>query len=169
MKKIEYFQNAEKTICDIQSKGAFLNVKSEIDNRINTMTIGWASLGFMWNKPIMTVMVRKSRYTYQLIEKASSFTVSIPTDNNTKALGYCGTKSGREFDKFIECNLNAFPAKKVSSPIVQIPGMHYECKIVYKSEMHPDLLSNEYKIINYANNDFHTFYFGEIVEYYTIV
>ena len=168
MKKIEYFQNAEKTISDIKSNGAFLVVKSEIDDRINTMTIGWVSLGFMWSKPIMTVMVRKSRFTFQLIEKATSFTVSIPKDKLGKALSFWGTKSGRDFDKFKECNLVTIPAQSVTTPIIHIPGAHYECKIVCKSEMNPDLLCKEYKKINYANNDFHTFYFGEITEYYNI-
>ncbi len=166
MEKIDYLQGINKTISDIKLKGAFLVVESEVDNRINTMTIGWAALGFMWGKPIMTVMVRKSRFTYQLIEKASSFTVSIPEDNLEEALSFCGTKSGRDFDKFKKCNLTTIPAKSVTSPIINIPGIHYECKIVYKNKMNPDFLCKEYKEKNYVNDDFHTFYFGEIIGCY---
>jgi len=168
MIKKDSMQNTDKVISDIKSKGAFLVVKSEIDDRVNTMTIGWASLGFMWGKPIMTVMVRKSRFTYQLIEKANSFTVSIPEDNLKEALIFCGTKSGRDFDKFKKCNLTTISSKNVSTPIINIPGIHYECKIVCKSEMNPELLCNEYKEKNYKGNDFHTFYFGEIVSTYKI-
>jgi len=64
------------------SKGAFLTVAS--DERINTMTIGWGSLGHLWGKPIFMIMVRKSRYTYQLIEKSNEFTVTLPEDNDLK-------------------------------------------------------------------------------------
>ncbi|MBA7553592.1 Flavoredoxin [subsurface metagenome] len=166
MKNVNYLSVAEEVMQQIKSKGAFLIAKSKDDEKINVMTIGWAAIGFMWKKPIMTVMVRKSRFTHHIIEKASSFTVGIPTDDLKEALNFCGTKSGRDFDKFKECNLTIVPAQKVDTPIINISGFHYECKIVYKSKMNPDFLCKEYKENVYADNDYHTFYFGEIVACY---
>jgi flavin reductase (DIM6/NTAB) family NADH-FMN oxidoreductase RutF len=166
MKIVNYLSIAEEVIQQIKSKGAFLLAKSKNDEKINVMTIGWASIGYMWSKPIMTVLVRKSRFTHHIIEKATSFTVSIPTDDLIEALNFCGTKSGRDFNKFKECKLSVIPAQKVDTPIIDISGFHYECKIVYKSEMNPDFLCKEYKEDVYADNDYHTFYFGEIVACY---
>ncbi len=166
MKNINYLSITEEVMQQIKSKGAFLVAKSKDGEKINVMTIGWAAIGFMWKKPIMTVMVRKSRFTHNIIEKASSFTVSIPTDDLKEALNFCGTKSGRDFDKFKECNLTIVPAQKVDTPIINISGFHYECKIVYKSEINPDFLCKEYKEDVYADNNYHTFYFGEIVACY---
>ena len=168
MKDGNYLQSAEKNIERIKSPGAFLVVKSDTDDRINTMTIGWVSLGFMWGKPVMTVMVRKSRFTYQLIENASSFTVSIPEKGLRQALTFCGTNSGKDFNKFEKCNLMIKSAKTVNTPIIKIPGQHYECKIVYKSDMKSNNLCQDYLIKNYPDRDLHTLYFGEIVEYYRI-
>ena len=37
-------------------EGSFLTVKA--GEALNTMTIGWATLGFAWRKPVMMVMVR---------------------------------------------------------------------------------------------------------------
>ncbi|GAG24117.1 unnamed protein product, partial [marine sediment metagenome] len=133
MKNVNYLSIAEEVMQQIKSKGAFLVAKSKDDVKINVMTIGWAAIGFMWGKPIMTVMVRKSRFTHHIIKKASSFTVSTPTDDLEEALNFCGTKSGRDFDKFKECNLTIVPAQKVDTPIINISGFHYECKIVCKS------------------------------------
>jgi flavin reductase (DIM6/NTAB) family NADH-FMN oxidoreductase RutF len=169
MKNVNYLSVAEEVIQQIKSKGAFLIGKSKDDEKMNVMTIGWAAIGFMWKKPIMTVMVRKSRFTHHIIEKASSFTVSIPTDDLKEALNFCGTKSGRDVDKFKECNLTIVPAQKVDTPIINISGFHYECKIVCKSEMDPDLLCKEYKEDVYADSDYHTFYFGEIVASYKTI
>ncbi len=166
MKNVNYLSIAEEVMQQIKSKGAFLVAKSKDDEKINVMTIGWAAIGFMWKKPIMTVMVRKSRFTHCIIEKASSFTVSIPGDDLGEALDFCGTKSGRDVDKFKECKLSVIPAQKVNTPIINISGFHYECKIVYKSKMNPDFLSKEYNEIIYEDNDYHTFYFGEIVACY---
>ncbi len=166
MEKVNYISIAEETIEKIKSKGAFLVVKSKDNKKINIMTIGWAVIGFMWRKPIMTVMVRESRFTHHIIEKASSFTVGIPTDDLEEALDFCGTKSGRDVNKFKAFNIAVIPAKQVNTPIINISGLHYECKIVYKSRINPDFLCKEYKENVYVDNDYHTLYFGEIVDCY---
>jgi flavin reductase (DIM6/NTAB) family NADH-FMN oxidoreductase RutF len=166
MKNVNYLSVAEEVMQQIKSKGAFLIAKSKDDKKINVMTIGWAAIGYMWIKPIMIVMVRKSRFTHHIIEKSSSFTVSTPTDDLKEALDYCGTKSCRDFDKFKECNLTIIPAQKVDTPIINIAGFHYECKIVCKSEINPNFLCKEYREGLYADNDYHTLYFGEIVACY---
>ena len=168
MKNVNYLSVAEEVIQQIKSKGAFLVVKSKDGEKINVMTMGWAAIGYMWRKPIMTIMVRKSRFTHRIIEKASSFTVSIPGDDLGEALNFCGTKSGRDVNKFKECNLITIPAQKIDTPIINISGFHYECKIVYKSETNPDFLCKEYRERFYADNDYHTFYFGEIVDCYKL-
>ena len=169
MKNVNYLSVAEEVMQQIKSTGAFLVAKSKDGEKINVMTIGWAAIGFIWKKPIMTVLVRKSRFTHRIIEKASSFTVSIPTDELKEALNFCGIKSGRNFDKFKECKLSIVPAQKVDTPIINISGFHYECKIVYKSKMNPDFLCKEYKEDVYTDNDYHTFYFGEIVACYKTI
>lgn len=170
MKNVNYLSVAEEVIQQIKSKGAFLVAKSKDGKKINVMTIGWAAIGYMWRKPIMTVMVRKSRFTHGIIEKASSFTVSIPGgDNLEEALNICGTKSGRDVDKFKESKLSVVPAQKVDTPIINLSGFHYECKIVCKSEINPDFLCKEYREDVYADNDYHTLYFGEIVACYKII
>ena len=82
-------------------------------------------------------------------------------------LMFCGTKSGRIYDKFEECGLKAGTAQKTHSPIIQVPGIHFECKIIYKSAMNPEFLDSDAKLI-YPEDDFHTLYFGEIQMCYEI-
>lgn len=108
------------------------------------------------------------KYVQHIIEKAADFTVSVPKDKMKKEIAFCGTKSGRDFDKFKECGLVAGAAQKIVSPIVQVPGIHFECKIVYKSAMDPTFLDAVYKEDLYREKDFHTLYFGEILECYEI-
>ncbi len=92
-------------------------------------------------RPVFLVLVRGSRYTHELLENAKDFTISIPFDNKmNKALGYCGSKSGRDFDKFKECNLEIIDSKSVESPAIGNCQMIYECKIVYKHNMDLDAL-----------------------------
>ncbi len=158
-----YLQQADKLMERIKS-GAFLTVAA--DNTVNTMTIGWATIGYIWQKPIFMVAVRDSRHTFTLLEKTDNFTVTIPvSDDYNKAIAFCGTKSGRDFDKFARCNLQQKPAKSVTSPVIDIPGVHYECKIIYKSPMDNAFLDPALERL-YPNKDYHTLYFGEILACY---
>lgn len=163
MKDRSYLENLD-SIMESLTKGAFLTVKS--DDSINTMTIGWATIGFVWRKEVFMVAVRDSRHTFNLIEKSNDFTVTIPTDESSKdAVMFCGTKSGRDYDKFIECGLQTRKAVTVDSPIIDIPAIHYECKIIYKSAMDNTNLDEQLEKL-YPAKDYHTLYFGEILACY---
>jgi flavin reductase (DIM6/NTAB) family NADH-FMN oxidoreductase RutF len=165
MERVDTMQVAEQAMEQIR-EGAFLTVKA--GQALNTMTIGWATIGYVWRRPIMMVAVRLSRHTFSLIEQAPDFTVSIPSVDMQDELTFCGTQSGRDYDKFKECNLPVAPGQRVNSPIINVPGLHYENKIVYKSAMGPTLLSPELARELYADGDYHTLYFGEIVDCYRL-
>jgi flavin reductase (DIM6/NTAB) family NADH-FMN oxidoreductase RutF len=165
MKQVNYMAAADQSMTQIK-KGAFLTVKA--GDALNTMTIGWALLGIVWGKPVLMVAVRLSRYTFGLMEKAADFTVSIPARGMEKELDFCGTQSGRDYDKFKECNLPTAAGQQVVSPIIQMPGRHYECKIIYKSAMNPAYFDSKYEAMLYPQKDYHTLYFGEILECYEI-
>jgi flavin reductase (DIM6/NTAB) family NADH-FMN oxidoreductase RutF len=163
MQRVDYLAVAERAMRQIE-KGAFL-IAQEGD-RLNIMTIGWASIGFIWGRPIMTVLVRNSRFTYELLERGTEFSVSVPFVDLQKALTFCGTNSGRKIDKIKKCGLEIFPGQKIKTPLLQFPGLHFECKIVYRSPMDPAALTDAYKHL-YPEKDYHTVYFGEIVYCYS--
>ncbi|MGH4119744.1 flavin reductase family protein [Clostridium sp.] len=164
--KVNFTENLEKGMRFLHTQGAFLTVKS--GEKINTMTISWGNVGYEWNRPIFTVLVRKSRYTHDLIENSDDFTVSIPLSKDLKnALAVCGSKSGRDIDKFKECKLTPEDSRNVDTPIIGECELHYECKIVYKQDMNPKLLSKDVAESSYADGDYHTLYYGEIVATYT--
>jgi flavin reductase (DIM6/NTAB) family NADH-FMN oxidoreductase RutF len=163
MHHVDFHSIVERAMKQIE-KGAFLTVLA--GDKTNIMTIGWASIGFIWGRPMMTVLVRKSRYTWSIMERAADFTVSVPFCDVRKALEICGTQSGRKLDKREKCGFEFFPAEKVKTPILNLQGIHYECKIVYKTPLDPALLIESYKHL-YPEKDFHTLYFGEIVYCYS--
>ena len=163
MKDVDYMSVAQDSINKIK-EGAFLTVKS--GNGLNTMTIGWASFGVVWIKPIMMVAVRSSRHTFGIIEAAKDFTVTVPAGDMRKEIAFCGSHSGRDMDKFKLCNLETIGSRQVASPIIRTRGRHYECRIVYKSAMDPAHLDKECDSSLYPKKDYHTLYFGEILACY---
>lgn len=161
---IRYNENLEAVLKQL-SKGAFLTVSD--GTFTNTMTIGWANIGIIWNKPIMMVMVRKSRHTYGIIKNAKDFTVSLPIDVDLKkALVYCGSYSGRDVDKIQTSKLSTKKSNSVISPIISQCDMHYECKIVHSQQLTSQNLEDNIKERFYINEDYHVLYFGEIVDSY---
>ena len=170
-KHLNYSELADKALA-ILKKGCFLNTYA--DGRFNTMTIAWGSIGFMWGDPEFTVMLRKTRFSRELLEKNPYFTISMPYNvNMTKALGICGTLSGRDCDKLVKAGLTTKQAQKVNVPIINGAGLHFECKVVFKQDMDPEMIIDEkvnetwynIKKDDYYRN-FHTIYFGRILDAY---
>lgn len=157
------FTDLSKELLEQLQKGAFLTVEN--GDRVNTMTIAWGSLGYIWNKPTFTALVRFSRHTHELISDAEDYTVSFPLNGQLKKeLGLCGTKSGRDIDKFKEYSLTLKEGESVKSPVIDECDLHLECKILYKHVMDEKNLSEEIKEKCYPNGDYHVMYFGEILK-----
>lgn len=164
MKETAYNEEAAKALAAL-SKGAFLTAGDE--TRSNTMTIGWGSIGFIWRKPVFTVLVRPSRYTHEFIEKSGEFTVSLPFGVLQEALNICGSRSGRDGDKVAAAGLTLKAGKKVATPVIAGCGLYYECKVIGKHQLTPELLTDAVNKDCYAAGDHHTVYYGEIVATYT--
>lgn len=164
-KNVNYDFNAQKNL-DILAKGAFLTTKS--GNKINVMVIGWGSLGVMWRLPVFNVMVRQNRFTYELLEKSREFTVTVPYADMRETVEFCGTRSGRDTDKLTACGLKILKGQKIATPVLDVPGMHFECKVMYDRLMGAKNLDKALNELWYNKepNDYHVFYFGEILASY---
>lgn len=164
MQNINAFEYGEQILKTL-AKGAFLNTAAE--GKQDTMTIGWGALGNMWQQPVFTVMVRQTRYTKELLDKNPVFTVSFPIKGDfSKALGLCGTKSGRDMDKFAAAGLTAEAGQTVDAPIIKGCGLHLECKVVDTQTMEAPRFDKELADKWYADKNWHTYYTGIITAAY---
>ena len=149
--------------------GAFLTTGEQA----NPMTIGWGSVGILWGKPVITVMVRRSRFSHELIEKGD-FTVSVPALGAMKEeLGFCGKNSGRDVDKVKALNLQLLEPKAGTIKAIGGCEIYFECKKLYtipcqgnEELLDKSLLDRFYKGVTDEAGDLHDFYFGEIVAAY---
>lgn len=133
------------------------------DGRVNAMTVGWALVGKAWNYPVLMVAVRPTTYTYELIEETNEFTVNIPPSNMREVVNYYGKVSGRHFDKFKEKNIAIEKGINVKSPIISDCIAHYECKVLLKSKVDPELVPQETREKHFRSREYHTLYFGKIL------
>jgi flavin reductase (DIM6/NTAB) family NADH-FMN oxidoreductase RutF len=162
---IHYTTYMQQTL-EVLSHGGALLVSADKAGHANIMTIGWGTVGWIWGKPIFCVLVRPSRFTYELLEQNGEFTVNVPSRDLAEAVAYCGTVSGRNYDKFAEKNLTARASRHVHPPIIAECVVHYECRVVQKNAVIPQTLSSEIAQSAYRNGDHHTMYYGEILAAY---
>ena len=128
----------------------------------NTMTISWGGLGTLWNKPVATVYVRKSRYTHEFLDREDYFTVSFYPESNRRVLGVLGSKSGRDIDKMHESGLTP---KDVGETIsFEEAEVTIVCRKLFVQELDIDKIPAEIASALYADGDTHDMYIGEVVE-----
>jgi flavin reductase (DIM6/NTAB) family NADH-FMN oxidoreductase RutF len=129
----------------------------------NTMTVGWGSLGTMWNRPFAQIVVRPGRYTHEFLERFDHFTLSAFSSNYRKALALLGSKSGRDGDKISETGLTPIASTEIGSPGFAEAELILECRKSYRQVMDPAGFLDPTIDKNYPVKDYHTIYFGEIL------
>ena len=132
------------------------------DNDFNTMTVSWGGIGELWNKDVCFVFVRPQRYTYEFMEKNDYFSLSFFGGEYKKELGICGSKSGRDIDKMAETGF--LPVDFENAVGYEQAKVNVVLKKLAYQDMKPDGFIDESIMNNYANNDFHRVYVGEIVK-----
>lgn len=147
----------------LHGDGAFLVAVDE-RGRPNAMTIGWLELGTVWARPVCQVLVRPSRYTHGCIEASGAFTVNVPRGAMKGELAFCGSRSGRDLDKFAELGLRILSGREVQVPLLADCAVAYECRIVARAQLALDgILDEGIRSKYYPRADLHTLFFGEIV------
>ncbi len=178
MKKREIpFEEAAMHLLKSLRGGVLVTTKA--DDKVNTMTIGWGSIGYEWSEPMFTAYIRESRYTAELLNKNAEFSVNIPDEHtDKKILGYAGSHSGRDEDKIKNLNLTLVEGEKISVPAIKELPITIECRIVQRELQDLNTLDEEYREKYYpedvpssytgANRDAHIAFIGEILSAYII-
>lgn len=164
-------------ICKAMPRGILLTTKS--GETVNTMTIGWGTIGIEWKQPVFVAYVRESRYTKQMLEENGEFTVNIPLEDcDPRILGVCGTRSRRDMDKIAELGLTLEEPMEISVPGIKELPLTLECKVIYKQAQEPTrlpqaLLDRYYPVEESelhpgSDRDYHICYYGQILKAYII-
>lgn len=133
---------------------------SEEGKNDNIITISW--IGIVCSEPpMLSVSVRENRHSYSMIKKSGQFVVNLTFDRNLKEVDFCGTKSGRKYDKFKEMNLTAMKASEVNAPLIKECPINHECSVrqshllgsheifiaeIVKTHIDADLMTDQGKI-----------------------
>lgn len=94
----------------------------------NLITVGWCGT-ICTQPPMVSISVRPERYSHHLIQESGEFVINLPTESLTRAVDWCGVKSGRDVDKFAAMHLSALPAAQVGTVLLEQSPVNLECKV----------------------------------------
>ncbi|HIT32526.1 MAG TPA: flavin reductase [Candidatus Enterenecus stercoripullorum] len=130
--------------------------------KCNTMTASWGGLGILWGAPMAIAYIRPQRYTKEFVDAEDYFTLSFFSEDYRRQLGLCGSKSGREIDKVKECGFTVAQAEG-GAPYFEQADLVFVCRKRMVQKMEENLIPADVRE-KWYQGDYHTMYWGEIVE-----
>jgi Conserved protein/domain typically associated with flavoprotein oxygenases, DIM6/NTAB family len=104
------------------------------EGKPNIITLAWAGT-VNSDPPMVSISVRKERYSFDLIKEKGEFVINLPTKKLVFATDFCGVKSGRDIDKFETMSLTPEAASKVGVPIIKECPLNLECVVKQSIEL----------------------------------
>lgn len=138
-------------------------------DKFNMMTASWGCTGWLWNRPVAVIFVRPERYTHEFVEKNEDVTLCFLGNEPEarKIYNFCGSKSGRDYDKVKETGLEPVETEAGNITFKQA-RLTLECKKLYKDNIKPELFLDPSiaKWYGGANGGYHDMYILEILNAY---
>ena len=120
-------------------------VSSSHEGKESIITLAWGGTCCS-NPPYVAIAIRKERFSYNLISSSKEFVVNIPTADLKESVEYCGTKSGKDYNKWKECDFTKGRSVKIKTPYIEECPVSMECKL--------------YQIVKLGSHDL---FIGEVV------
>ncbi|SHE85175.1 flavin reductase family protein [Clostridium fallax] len=98
------------------------------EGKVNVLTIGWCST-ICTKPPMIGISIRPERLSYEYIKETMEFTVNLPSKNLTKAVDFCGVRSGRDLDKIKEMNFSLGSDESFTTPFIKECPVNIQCKV----------------------------------------
>ncbi len=94
----------------------------------NALTVAWSGI-VNTHPPMAYVSIRPSRFSYPLIKDSGEFVLNLPSASLTKAVDFCGVRSGKDMDKLSLMGLTASPCQMIRAPLIEECPVNLECKV----------------------------------------
>ena len=98
------------------------------EGKDNIITVAWAGT-VCTNPPMVSISVRPERYSCHMLEESGEFVINLTTEKLCYATDYCGVRSGRDVDKFVEMKLTKTEASEVNAAMIEESPVNIECRV----------------------------------------
>ena len=129
MEKNEYVSFAPGTMLNPTPVVLVSCAEKDHPENKNMVTLAWAGT-INSEPPMVSVSVRKERYSHKLMQESGEFVVNLVDEEMCKAVDFCGVRSGRDVDKAAATGLRYCPAEGMNAaPAVEGAPASLSCKV----------------------------------------
>lgn len=115
------------------SGGVVALVTSTWRGNSNVIPISWHT-PLSSKPPLLGVALEQSRYSTDMLSHAGEFVINIPPKELANHVGYLGSLSGEDVNKFEATQLDTFSGRRVAAPLISDCCAWIECEIVERIE-----------------------------------
>jgi flavin reductase (DIM6/NTAB) family NADH-FMN oxidoreductase RutF len=99
-----------------------------VTTRSNVITVNQVTY-FTFRPLRIGVAIAHVRHTYALLKDEGEFVINVPGASLVEAVKICGSRSGRDGDKFAAAVLDTEPSIQVQAASIAQCGAHIECRV----------------------------------------
>ncbi|TFG16458.1 MAG: flavin reductase family protein [Promethearchaeota archaeon] len=103
-------------------------ISAEYEGKESIITLAWVGT-VCSSPPMVSISIRPSRFSYELVKSSREFVINIPTSSMIKQINLCGSKSGKTTDKWRICGFTKQLSKTISVPAIAECPVNMECKV----------------------------------------
>jgi flavin reductase (DIM6/NTAB) family NADH-FMN oxidoreductase RutF len=129
-----------------------LLIGTVVEGKPNFMTAAWGSIANA-EPPMISVAIRRNRYTRNGIEVGGGLTVNIPATSQAPEVDFCGIESGSKADKAARCGFTVSICGATGAPMVEECPVNLECKIDQIIELGTHSLVIAFVLETYVSED----------------
>ena len=140
------------------------------EEKPNAMLLTMGTMGVFRGKPIVSIFVNESRYTYELLQKNAYFTLAVFPEQYKESVNYLGHHSGRDgSDKIKDAGLEVSKTE-LGNPFFEQANLVIECRMLYTGTWDESKLDDSIKSAFYRDGErrpVHQQFIAEIVHVWT--
>lgn len=163
--EIDYRNIELNPFTTIEGNGGYL-ITAGTGDAWNTMTASWGGMGVLWSQPVLFCFIRPQRHTHVFMDREAGFTCSFFGPEMARTLAWCGSHSGRDYDKAQETGLEpvTIEAPDGSERVTfNQANLVFSCTKAAAMPFKPDDFILKDKLEGfYPDKDYHTLFIGFI-------
>lgn len=101
----------------------------------NIITVAAVSFFSFGKTPMVMIGIVPTRYSFTLIQESRDYSINIPTKGLLEAVKFCGSRSGRDINKFEATGLTPRRAHKINSYLIDECPVSLECEVVHTIDL----------------------------------
>ena len=115
------------------------------DDKPNAMLLTMGTMGVFRGKPIVSIFVNESRFTYGLLEKNPYFTLAVFPEQYKENVRYLGQHSGRDGSDKIKDAGFTVSKTELGNPFFEQANLVIECRMIYTGKWDLEKLDDSIK------------------------